>query len=102
MSYKKVQLRSNSIDKHKIRALMKYFALRFTENLNNHILLGNWYECLITRKTKTNHTWSRIGLNKKSQNVQFSRSLPIIMTIFSNRSWFILTTQSKINSEIFC
>ena len=41
LSYKKVQSHPNSIDIHKIRALRKYFAFRFTENLNNDILLGN-------------------------------------------------------------
>ena len=81
---------------------MKLFAFRFTQNLNNDILIGNWDECLFTRKTKINYLWKKLDLNKEWQNVSFIGSLAIILTIFSNGSWFLLTTQCKINSEILC
>ena len=88
LSFKKVQSGPNSIDMDKIKVLRKLFAFRFTQNLNNDILIGNWDGCLFTRKTKINYSWSKIGLNKERQNVLFIRSLAIILTIFSNGFWF--------------
>ena len=102
LSFKKVQSGPNSIDIDKIKVLRKLFAFRFTQNLNNDILIGNWDECLFTRKTKINYLWRKLDLNKEWQNVLFIGSLAIILTIFSNISWFLLTTQCKINSEIMC
>ena len=86
LSFKKVQSGPNSIDMVKIKVLRKLFAFRFTQNLNNDILIGNWCECLFTRKTKINYLWSKIGLNKEWQNVSFIGSLAIILTIFLNWS----------------
>ena len=65
LSFKKVQSGPNSIDIDKIKVLRKLFAFRFTQNLNNDILIGNWDECLFTRKTKINYSWSKIGLNNE-------------------------------------
>ena len=102
LSFKKVQSGPNSIDMDKIKVLKKLFAFWFTQNLNNDILIRNWDECLFTRKFKINYLWSKIGFNTEWQNVSFIGSLAIILTIFSNGSWFLLTTQCKINSEIVC
>ena len=65
------------------------------KNLNNDILIGNWDECIIKRKTKINYSWCKIGLNKEWQNVSFIGSLAIILTIFSNGSWFLLKHNAK-------
>ena len=61
LSFKKVQSGPNSIDMDEIKVLRKLFAFRFTQNLNNDILNGNWDECLFTRKTKINYSRSKIG-----------------------------------------
>ena len=52
LSFKKVQSGPNSIDMDKIKVLRKLFAFRFTLNLNNDVLIGNWDECPFKRKLK--------------------------------------------------
>ena len=77
------------------------FWVEFSKALISETLILNIDEWVISRTTKNNYSWSIKGQNKEINNSPFTGSLSIILAIFSNGLWFLLATDSAINSTIF-
>ena len=101
LSYKKCSSRPISVNLDKINLLRKIFWIDFTEKIDNNTLIANCDECVITRNTKQNYSWSKISSNKEFWNISFSENKSLIMTIFANGCWFLLISNNNTNSEIF-
>ena len=73
----------------------------FSNKLKKNILIWNIDEWTISRTTKCNYSWSLKGLNKETKNTPFSGSLYLILGVLSNDCWYLLLTNSPIDSIVF-
>ena len=101
LTYKKWASRPNNVDLNRVKALRLMFWVEFSKALKSETLILNIDEWIISRTTKNNYSWSIKGQNKEINNSPFTRSLSIILAILSNGLWFLLATDSTINSIIF-
>ena len=101
LSFKKVLSRPIIADMNKVRLMRKLFSIKIRSELNPQTLIINWDEWSINRNTKSNYSWSLVGINKEFKNSALTGSISLIMSIFSNEVWFVMLSNSTTNSEIF-
>ena len=100
--FKKCATRPNNMNLNRIKTLRSMYWIQFSELLQNSTLAINIDEWVISRSTKNNYSWSIKGENKEIINSLFIGNISIILIILSNSWWYLLATDSKIDSAIFC
>ena len=101
LSFKKCATRPNNVNLNRVKTLRSMYWIQFSELLQNNTLVINIDEWVISRSTKNNYSWSIKGENKEIINSPFIGSVSIILTILSNGWWYLLATDSTIDSAIF-
>ena len=101
LSYVCWKSRPNSIDTTKVILSRNLFAIDFLQEIDEHTLVINIDESVVSRNTKINYAWSMRGQPKEYKNFSFQGSISVIMAILSNEWWMTMLIKTSVDSEIF-
>ena len=101
LSYKRCKPRPTSIDLEIIKSKRMLFWVKLSKTLANKTLIANIDESTINRNSKNLYSWSKKGAPSEFRTMPFVGSVNLVLTIFSNGSWFWLISNKTMNSIRF-
>ena len=84
LSYVRWKSRPNSIDTTKVILSRNLFAIDFLQVIDEHTLVVNIDDSVVSRNTTINYAWSIRGISHEYKNSKSQGSISVIMAILSN------------------
>ena len=98
----RISKRPNNTDLRKLSFWKSLFAIKFSNLLDNDVVIANIDEWSVNYQSGDSYSWWRKGTNKELRALPFKGSISIILWIFSNGAYFWSAIQRTVNSSVFC
>ena len=101
LSYKKGKSRPFKLDPVKQCYIKSLFGVRIIRKLNEFSTLINIDETLLSRATKSTHSWLIKGIEWSVNNIWYTNSWSLITTITSTGSVYAAIYSNSVDAKIF-